>query len=430
MNALDSSGARGDIDRNGPLPDSATSLRSGASALLSQLEIWSSATTVPAPTTGTPRPNLAAESSDAEGSMRVLAQHQPAFVKSAGANPAPKPDFTPRAHPTEAGIWPPKKLSLALQGGGTFTAFSWGVLERLLEEPGCEFDSISGSSAGAVNAILLGCGLARGGREQARKLLAKFWNRMVDEASFRSLMLLGGFSPAGSSVAFGTALRSGQFDPLDLDPLRRTLRKHIRFEALRAANCPRLLIAATRVRDGRQHIFGNNDITADVLLASTCPPLPHCAVEIEGETYWDGGYGANPPLVRLLKESESTDVLLVQVTPARDSYIPITTAAIDRRLDQITANSVLNAEIAAFEWARRTSIPDLRLFRISAEDEIDGLAQRSAVDLGRNFISLLHRSGRKAADRWLKQISGNPSGFVEQQPRATNNAQPSRLEPV
>ncbi len=309
-----------------------------------------------------------------------------------------------QANPVQPQSWPPRKLSLALQGGGSFGAFTWGVLERLLEQPDCDFDAISGASVGAVNAVLLACGLVEGGREGARKLLARFWNRVTTESSFRSLMLVGGFSPAGSSVAFGPTLRSAHFDPFDLDPLRQALAKDIRFSALSAPGCPKLLIAATRIRDGKQHIFRNAEITADVLLASTCPPLMHCAVEIDGEAYWDGGYSANPPLVRLVQESETSDVLVVQVTPTRDGYVPITMAAIDRRLDQITANSALNAEIAAIEWLRdsaATYLP-LRLSRIAAEDEIEGLSQRSSADLGRGFIRLLHRSGRDAADRWLR----------------------------
>jgi NTE family protein len=305
-----------------------------------------------------------------------------------------------------ANQWPPKRLSLALQGGGTFAAFTWGVLERLLEEPSIEFDTISGASAGAINALLLACGLAEGGREGARSRLNRFWIRLMHEASFRSLMLIGGFSPAGSSVAFGPTLRSGQFDPFDLDPLRLALSRDINFARLRDAKCPRLLIAATRIRDGQQQIFGNDAVTADVALASTCPPLVHCAVEIDGEAYWDGGLGGNPPLVKLAQQSTTADLLLIQVTPTRDSYVPITLAAIDRRLDQIAANAALKAEIAAIAWAQSHAAPALRLTKIAAEDSIEGLAQRSSTDLGRGFIRLLHRSGREAAERWLGQVAG------------------------
>ncbi len=302
--------------------------------------------------------------------------------------------------------WPPRRLSLGLQGGGSFSAFTWGVLDRLLDEDQCSFDTISGASAGAVNAVLLACGLVQGGREGARALLMQFWTRMMNDGSFRAPMLIGGYSPAGSSVAFGPTLRSGLFDPFDLDPLRQVLAKDIDFAALRADNCPKLLIGATRVRDGRQQIFRNQDITADVLLASTCPPLVHCAIEIDGESYWDGGYSTNPPLVSLVQDSETADVLVVQVTPTRDNYVPITMAAIDRRVDQIVANAALNAEIAALEChAASPSARPLRIHRIAAEDQIDGLAQRNAADLGHGFVTLLHRSGRSAASRWLKPSS-------------------------
>ncbi|WGR74626.1 MULTISPECIES: patatin-like phospholipase family protein [unclassified Bradyrhizobium] len=366
--------------------------RTPASMLLAAADIWSGAPSpspapVPAPSSPHQRtPDPVVQAPAPIVSVTAVAARTPTRVRSEQ--------------------WPPQKLSLALQGGGTFAAFTWGVLERLLEEPAIEINTISGASAGAINALLLASGLAEGGREAARARLNRFWVRLMHEASFRSLMLVGGFSPAGSSVAFGPTLRSGQFDPFDLDPLRQALSRDINFAALCQAGCPKLLIAATRIRDGQQQIFGNDAITADVALASTCPPLVHCAIEIDGEAYWDGGFGGNPPLLRLAQHSTASDLLLVQVTPARDSYVPITLAAIDRRLDQIAANAALNAEVAALEWARPHAAPDLRLFRLAAEDEIEGLAQRSSADLGRGFIRLLHRSGREAAERWLRKDAG------------------------
>lgn len=356
-----------------------------ASRLLSTTNIWSDAPSPQPVAVPAPAPR---RESVSQALVPIEVVGKPAPVAPVQALPAQ---------------WPPRKLSLALQGGGTFAAFTWGVLERLLEESSIEIDTISGASAGAINALLLACGLAEGGREGARTRLSRFWLRLMHEASFRSLMLVGGFSPAGSSVAFGPTLRSGQFDPFDLDPLRQALSRDINFAALRDAKCPKLLIAATRIHDGQQQIFRNDAITADVALASTCPPLVHCAVEIDGEAYWDGGYGGNPPLIRLAQDSATADLLLVQVTPARDSYVPITLAAIDRRLDQIAANAALNAEIAALEWVQSHAAPALRLSRIAAEDSIEGLAQRSSADLGRGFIRLLHRSGREAAGRWLGQ---------------------------
>ena len=404
MSGIDPSVARDGLGANSSAQQAP--VRTEATGLLAAVDIWStnaapSPAKIPADgTTGMalPRPELTAKLAPGRAN------------RGSAANGAVTPAETSLA---DRRAWPPQKLSLALQGGGSFAAFSWGVLDRLLEQPDCEFEAISGASAGAVNAVLLASGLVEGGRQRARARLQQFWARIMNDASFRSLMLVGGFSPAGSSVAFGPALRSGQFDPFDLDPLRQLLARDIDFSVLRDPRCPKLLIAATRVRDGQPRIFRNAEITADVVLASTCPPQVHCTVEIDGEAYWDGGFAANPPVVRLVQESEASEVLVVQVTPARDSYVPITMAAIDRRLDQITANSVLNAEIAALEWARdsaATSGRPLRIFRIAAEDEIDGLAQRSAVDLGHSFMTKLHGSGRGAADRWLKQVpDGKPA---------------------
>jgi len=382
-------------------PDSARSgsVQTAASRLLAAADIWSAEASAAAPPETAPTEMRAPEQPQAETPAPIRSRPRPSEIlagfKSASSSDrrAGEPTLVP-ATPVSR----PRKLSLALQGGGSLSAFTWGVLDRLLEEPDCDIEAISGASAGAINAALLASGLAEGGREGARKSLARFWNHLTEEASFRALMLIGAFSPAGSSVAFGPAL---QFDPFDLDPLREVLFNHIDFVALRAASCPKLLIATTRVRDGALRIFRNRELTADVLLASTCPPLVHCAVEIEGGSYWDGGFAANPPVAALMSETGAADVLLVQVTPAHDPFVPITRAAIDRRLDQIAASAVLNAELAALESSRKDD--STKLFRIAAEDEIDELAQRSAADLGRGSVALLHARGRDAADRFLRQ---------------------------
>ena len=419
------SGIDPSVARDGPSANSRgqqARARTTATGLLAAVDIWSTNAATPAPA------KTAADAAAGNVSPRpeLAARIEPDRAADSGTAAAAVKAKTSLA---DRRAWPPRQLSLALQGGGSFAAFSWGVLDRLLEQPDCGFDAISGASAGAVNAVLLASGLVEGGRLRARARLQQFWARIMNDASFRSLMLVGGFSPAGSSVAFGPALRSGQFDPFDLDPLRQVLARDIDFSVLRDPRCPKLLIAATRVRDGQPRIFRNAEITADVVLASTCPP--QVTVEIDGEAYWDGGFAANPPVVRLVQELEARDVLVVQVTPARDSYVPITMAAIDRRLDQITANSVLNAEIAALEWARDAAVTSghpLRIFRIAAEDEIDGLAQRSAVDLGRSFMTKLQGSGRGAADRWLKQDpDGKPPAVATPRHEITASPLPQAL---
>ncbi|MGJ5179478.1 patatin-like phospholipase family protein [Bradyrhizobium oligotrophicum] len=408
-----------------------TPIRSSASVLLSAAQIWStndpfgaaaapaalstplptiSAATAQVPITGTADVAMPAiASAPAESTTAVVEM----IIAATGVSTEPKLSETTERSlaetiasatlPPPPRMWPPRKLSLALQGGGTLSAFTWGVLDRLLEEPGCDFDTISGASAGAINAALLASGLANGGRDDARGRLAEFWTGLWDEASFRSLMLIGGYSPASSAVSFGSGLRGGRADPLDLEPLRDILAATIDFAAVQSAGAPRLLIAATRVRDGQPQIFRNGEITPDVLLASTCPAQLHTAVDIDDDAYWDGGYAANPPLIQIAHESSAADLLVVQVTPARDGYVPVTSAAIDRRLDQIAANAVLNAELAALEWARSDGLHPPRVHRLAAEDTIESLAQRDATDLGSDFIAMLYQRGREAADRWLRQ---------------------------
>jgi NTE family protein len=410
MSEIVSSGADEGPDRHGAA-ETAPLLRTAATALLSAAEIWSTGQGTPAAAGLAAPAKPPAKTPEKVASGRALLPSQLlAFFKpgtpgerrtvdAEGAQqPAEAPDVAARP------VWPPRKLSLGLQGGGSFGAFTWGALERLLEEPACEFEAISGASIGAINAALLACGLVLDGRDGARRLLGRFWTRMTNETSFHSLMLLGAFSPASSSVAFGPAAQLGRLDPSDLDPLRETLAKDLDFSALRASICPKLMVAATRVRDGALRIFGNAEMTADVLLASTCPALMYCAVDVDGEAYWDGSYSANPPLVGLAQDSDDADLLIVQVTPSRDTAIPVSPAAIDRRLDQIAANAVLNAEIAALEWARGKAARS-RVHRITAEDEIEGLAQLSPTDLGRGFVTLLRERGYGAADRWLRQGS-------------------------
>ena len=303
--------------------------------------------------------------------------------------------------------WPPRKIALALQGGGSFGAFTWGVLDRLLEEPGSEIDAMSGASAGAVNGVLLASGLVTGGPNEAKARLARFWGRMIDDAAFvpfASLQQLLAGTPAG---LWTRAFSPSQFNPFDLNPLRRALAAEVDFDALRDPASPRLLIATTRVRDSSLRIFRNEEITIDTVLASACLPLIHRTVEIEGESYWDGGYVANPPILPLVHENDVSDLVVVQVTPTQGARKPSAPAEIARRLDQISFNAPLNAELAALELARKLAatpkVRDLHVWRLAAEDEIAGLDERSAADLGRTFIAALHESGRRAAERWLAQ---------------------------
>ena len=305
--------------------------------------------------------------------------------------------------------WPPPRLSLALQGGGSFGAFTWGVLDRLLEERDIVLDAVSGSSAGAVNAVLLASGLADGGRAEAKARLERFWRRMSASASFLPSSAFSG-SPLGAG--FGLVLRAlspYQLNPFNLNPLREALAAEVDFAGLSARSPLRLLIAATRVRDGKLRLFTNAELTADTVLASACLPLIHHTVEIDGEPYWDGGYASNPPLLPLVQASSAAHLLIVQVTPNTTERVPTTSRDIAHRLEQIHFNATLNAELEALKFGMivgaTPKLRRLRIGRIAAQDEFEGLAEESAGNLGWEFLERLRESGRGAVQAWLEQAA-------------------------
>lgn len=204
--------------------------------------------------------------------------------------------------PSEAS-WPPKRLSLALQGGGSFGAFTWGVLDRLLEDERIEFDMVSGASSGAFNAVVMAAALEEGGRAFARKRLESFWRRVSRSFGRNPFGAAARYAPeaTNSALSFWTSFLSPyQFNPFDLNPLRSILDAEVNFDSLRRPGAVRLLLSATRVSDGGAQIFKNHEISAETILASASLPLFHQAVKIGDEAYWDGGYSANPPLGRRL----------------------------------------------------------------------------------------------------------------------------------
>ena len=303
------------------------------------------------------------------------------------ADPAPK--------------WPPEKLSLALQGGGSFGAFTWGVLDRLLEEPDIAFDAISGASAGAVNATLLAAGMIDGGREEARARLAQFWRRIS-----RTAAILPSAAPSPIELVL-RSMPPYQFNPLNFNPLREALLESIDFERLRNRSPIKLLLAATRVTDGRLRILTNPELTVEAVLASACLPLLNQSIVIDGEAYWDGGYAANPPLIPLVRASNSDHLLIVQVTPMKTNRLPVTAPEISKRIDQIQFNATLNSELEALKLGKligaSAKLRRLRIGRISVDEEVEGLAQESAGNLGSEFLERLRSSGHVAADLWLKK---------------------------
>src|SRR5271170_2921894 len=314
----------------------------------------------------------------------------------------------------------PILVDLALQGGGSHGAFTWGVLDRLLEEPWLEIDGISGTSAGAMNAAVLVDGFAKGGAAGARTALETFWRRVSEAARFSPLrrgpldMLLGRWTLDSSPIYVGMDLLSRLVSPYDLNPLgknplRDILAGLIDFKLLAEAPI-KLFITATNVRTGRGHVFKNNAITPDVLLASACLPTMFQAIEIDGEPYWDGGYSGNPTLTPLVRECKSHDTILVQVNPVERQGTPRSASDILNRLNEVSFNAVLLKELRMIALLRQVANPGdsegalwagMRIHRV-ASDLMVNLGYSSKLNAEWEFFSLLHEEGRRAAQAFLE----------------------------
>jgi NTE family protein len=240
----------------------------------------------------------------------------------------------------------PLPIDLALQGGGSHGAFTWGVLDRLLEEPWLRIAAISGTSAGAMNAAVLADGWTEGGADGARAALNEYWRRVARAVAFSPLQrspfdrLAGRWTLDTSPAYFAFDIMSRMLspydlNPLDINPLRNILAESINFERLSRSPI-KLFVTATKVRTGRGRIFRNPEITADVLLASACLPTMFRAVEIENEAYWDGGYAGNPTITPLVRESDAHDTILVQINPTERPDLPRSAAEILDRLNEIS----------------------------------------------------------------------------------------------
>ncbi len=337
-------------------------------------------------------------------------------------------DFLARAFGGDKGGKPEKpgggkSINLALQGGGAHGAFTWGVLDYLLEDGRLKVDGISGTSAGAVNAVMLADGL-RTGADEARKRLADFWRATSlggDLPAMQRAVLNRLFSllPSQGSptldwlTAWSRHLSPYDVNPLNINPLKDLIERFVDFEALRAD--PRqLFIAATNVQTGRLHIFGRDKISAEAVMASACLPAVFRAVEIDGVSYWDGGYLGNPVLYPFFRSTATEDVLIVQINPLMRKKIPTSTREIMSRVNEITFNSALMAELRAIEFVNR-QIDQGRLPRGTRPDEyrqikvhrivLEGLGERFSTSskLRNDFESfeLLRKLGQRAARRFL-----------------------------
>ena len=314
-----------------------------------------------------------------------------------------------------------KTINLALQGGGAHGAFTWGVLDALLEDGRLEIEAVSGTSAGAMNGAVLMTGLTKSGSEGARKALTSFW---------RDVSLDGHISPnaralfdvmmtpwkigaaAGQSVMDASRNMYSPYDynPLDINPLRGVVESHIDFKMLRETDGPELFIAATSVRNGKLRIFSRKELTADMLMASAALPLLFRAVYVNGEPFWDGGYMGNPALFPLFKVEETDDIILVQINPIERDHVPDNVMDIMERVNEITFNSPLLNEFRAIEFVTRLvkgGVLDdkhhkaIRMHRIEAQEQLDSFGTASKLQADWAFFTKLFDIGRDSAKQFM-----------------------------
>ena len=312
-------------------------------------------------------------------------------------------------------------VDLALQGGGSHGAFTWGVLDRLLEEPWLKIEAISGASAGAMNGAVLVSGYMQGGAEGARAALDAYWGRVAEAARFSPLQrspldrLMNRWSLDTSPAYLMMDLMSRMVSPYSLNPFGHNpisdiLEKSIDFAHLGEASI-KLFITATNVHTGRGRVFRNKDLTPDVLLASACLPTMFQAIEIDGEPYWDGGFVGNPTITPLVRESDALDVILVQINPTERVETPRTATQILNRLNEISFNSPLMKELRMIALLRQAADPGtgegarwarMLMHRI-ATDKLSEYGASSKLNAEGEFLSMLKADGRVAADAFLTQ---------------------------
>lgn len=316
-----------------------------------------------------------------------------------------------------------KKINLALQGGGAHGAFTWGVLDHLLSDERIEIEGISGASAGAVNAVILADGLARGGRPEARARLAAFWHAISRDGKLSSAQrtvldrLFWLLPMAGSPVQawfemFSNYLSPYDVNPLNINPLRELIEAVVDFETVRACSNP-LFVSATNVHTGKLRVFPREKLSADVVMASACLPQLFRAVEIDGVPYWDGGYMGNPTLFPLFRATETEDIVIVQINPLERRETPTASREIMNRINEITFNSSLMGELRAIEFVTRL-IDQGKLPRGMGANQYrrinmhrivlgsgSGIGSASKLNTDFDFFTMLHRMGVRAARRFL-----------------------------
>jgi NTE family protein len=326
--------------------------------------------------------------------------------------------------PAEVGV-APKKINIALQGGGAHGAFTWGVLDRLLEDGRLAIEGLSGTSAGALNAVMVADGLARGGPSQARKRLADFWRAVSIDGNLPSAQRqiverLLAFAPLADSPIqawFDTVSKyfsPYDLNPLNINPLADLIAQFVDFDAVRRATDVRLFVSATNVTTGRLRIFPREKITADVVMASAALPTIFHAVTIDGVPYWDGAYMGNPIIFPFFGNTTTEDVLIVQINPIERPRAPTSAHDILNRVNEITFNSSLLAEYRAMAFVARLidqgrlprgtgpgEYQRINAHRIVLGDDGAVYSADTKVSTDYDFFRMLHKAGRHAAQRFL-----------------------------
>lgn len=309
-----------------------------------------------------------------------------------------------------------KTLNLALQGGGALGALTWGVLDRLLEEPRLRIEAISGTSAGAMNAAALASGWVKGGRAGARETLSSFWEAVGCSNYPR---------PSGSSAStqlmidLSRLFSPYQLNPFDINPLRKIISDLIDFEALRSRRAIRLFIAATRLSTGTLKLFENAELSTEALLASACLPTLSHTIEIDGESYWDGAYSGNPAIYPLLYQCRAADIMVVRLQPMQRDGLPTSAKAIRARMVDFQFNAAFLREMRNLALAKREiekewlplgilarKLKRLNFHLIEADDLIGKMRVEKTLNADLDFLLKLKDEGRARAEGWLEKSAG------------------------
>lgn len=319
-----------------------------------------------------------------------------------------------------------KTINLALQGGGAHGALAWGIIDKLLEDGRVKIDSISASSAGAMNATILAYGLAKGGNDHARETLYNFWKMISKQGELYSPI-----SPTPIEELFNVKIENTfsylffdmltkvfspyQLNPANFNPLRDILEKNVDFDMLRNCKELKLFLSATNVKTGKIKVFDNKELSVDAVMASACLPFLFQTVEVDNEYYWDGGYMGNPPIFPLIYNSDCRDILILHINPIFRDTVPKTAADILNRVNEVSFNSSLMREMRAINFVTRLIDDDLikdkakdqfkRIFihAIRADHTMESYSVASKLNPQWKFLKHLYEIGRSQAEQWLKE---------------------------